>query len=110
HAAERAPLEELLQVFGVGARRVEKARVAVVAFDQPESAALDAERVAGIKHRHTRGVERGEARPEARLTDVAHDGIEQIDHATEDASVLAARGTASARALRSIRSQGTASS
>jgi hypothetical protein len=83
HAAERAPLEELLQVRGVCARRVEKARVAVVPLDEPERAAPNAERVERIEHRHARGVERGEARRQARLADVAHDRVGQIDYATK---------------------------
>jgi hypothetical protein len=36
-----------------------------------------------VEHGHTRGVERGEARRQAAVTDVPHDRVEQIDHSTD---------------------------
>src|SRR5450432_3885426 len=48
HAAERAALEDLRDVLGVSARRIQKARVAVIALDEPERAALDAQSDGGV--------------------------------------------------------------
>jgi hypothetical protein len=80
HTAEGVPLEELLEVLGVSTRRIQKARVAVIALEEPERAALDAQRVGPIEHRHARGVERGEARGQSALADMSDDRVEQIDH------------------------------
>lgn len=81
HAAQASPLQPPLQVIVMAAGGVQETRVAMRPLDEPERTASNSQWVQRVKHRHARGIQRGECRRQARLAYVAHHGVEQVDDA-----------------------------
>jgi hypothetical protein len=71
---------------GFGGLREDEVCVLVIAFDEPERAGADPERVLLSEHLHARRIERGEARFEGLVLDVLDDGLEAIDRGSDTRS------------------------
>src|SRR5262249_52412437 len=67
---ERPPDQQLFEMIVVPGGSVEETGVAMRAFDEPERAASNAQRVGPVEHRHARRVESGVLRRQACLPEV----------------------------------------